>query len=265
VIVLKSASEIAQIHANGELLADVLERLGEAVQPGVTTADLNRLAEEEIRKWKGAVPSFKGYNGFPASICASINDEVVHGIPSEERRLEEGDIVSIDIGIFRRGYHADTAKTFPVGDVSPDAQRLLDITEASLYRGIAEVRAGKSFGDLGFAIQSCAERAGFNVVRELVGHGIGRRLHEDPQVPNYGMRGAGLVFRPGMVLAIEPMVNAGGAGVETLEDDWTIRTVDGSLSAHFEHTVAVTADGCRILTARAGSTAAAAAAGGGGS
>jgi methionyl aminopeptidase len=251
VIVIKSAAEVAQIQANGEVLAEVLELLGEAVQPGVTTADLDRLAEEAIRLWPGAVPSFKGYNGYPAAICASINDEVVHGIPSRGRRLNEGDIVSIDIGVFCGGYHADSAKTFPVGEVGAEARRLLSVTEACLYLGIAEVGPGKTLGDLASAIQGHAEEAGFSVVRELVGHGIGSRLHEDPQIPNFGVRGEGLKLRSGMVLAIEPMVNAGDARVETLDDDWTIRTVDGSLSAHFEHTVGVTDEGCRILTAPA--------------
>lgn len=247
-IALKSAAEIGQIQSNGELLAEVLDLLEAAIGPGMTTADLDRLAEDAIRSWPGALPSFKGYNGFPASICTSINDEVVHGIPSPKRRLEEGDIVSVDVGVFRRGYHADGARTFPVGEVSETAERLLEVTEGSLRRGIAEVGPGKALGDVSAAIQAHAEQAGFSVVRELVGHGIGSRLHEDPQIPNYGRRGEGLKLRRGMVLAIEPMVNAGGARVETLEDAWTIRTVDGSLSAHFEHTVAVTRDGCRILT-----------------
>ena len=247
-IVLKSAAEIAQIEANGALLADVLELIGEAVQPGATTAELDRLAEEAIRSWKGAVSSFKGYNGFPASICTSINDEVVHGIPSSKRRLREGDIISIDAGIFRSGYHADAARTFAVGEVDGEARRLLEVTEACLELGIRQVGPDKQLGDLASAIQSHAEEAGFNVVRELVGHGIGSRLHEDPQIPNYGFPGQGLRLQPGMVLAIEPMLNAGDARVETMNDDWTIRTVDGSRSAHFEHTVAVTSDGFRILT-----------------
>ena len=247
-IVLKSPAEIERIAANGEILAEVLERLGERVQPGVTTAELDRLAEDAIRSWPGAVPSFKGYNGFPASICASINEEVVHGIPSPLRRLEEGDIVSIDIGIFRHGYHADSARTFPVGEIAPEARRLLEVTEACLQRGIAELGPAKALGDVAAAIQDHAEAGGFSIVRELVGHGIGRRLHEDPQVPNYGERGQGLRLRPGMVLAVEPMVNAGDAAVETCADAWTIRTTDGSLSAHFEHTVAITRTGHRVLT-----------------
>jgi methionyl aminopeptidase len=255
VIVLKSVVEIAQIEENGSLLAEVLELLAAAVRPGVTTADLDRIAESAIRT-RGGTPSFKGYNGFPASICTSINDEVVHGIPSPLRSLEAGDIVSLDVGFFRGGYHADAARTFPVGGVDETARRLLQVTEGCLEHGIAEVSPGHTLGDLGYAIQSHAEAAGFHVVRELVGHGIGERLHEDPQVPNYGVRGEGLRLRPGMVLAIEPMVNVGTSQIETLEDAWTIRTADGSLSAHFEHTVAVTADGCRVLTAGAGGVAA---------
>ncbi len=246
-IVLKSPADIAQIEDNGALLSEVLELLGDAVRPGATTADLDRLAEEAIRA-RGAAASFKGYNGYPASICTSINDEVVHGIPSTRRRLEEGDIVSVDVGVYRAGYHADSARTFPVGEVDAETRRLLRVTEECLRRGIAEVAPGRTLGDVGAAIQEYAEAAGFQVVRELVGHGIGSRLHEDPQVPNYGTRGEGLALRPGIVLAIEPMVNAGTARVETLEDTWTIRTFDGARSAHFEHTVAVTADGRRILT-----------------
>jgi len=247
-IVLKSAAEIACVEENGARLAEVLDLLEEAVRPGVSTAELDRLAEAEIRA-RGGTPSFKGYNGFPASICASVNDEVVHGIPSPRRRLGEGDIVSVDVGLFRRGYHADSARTFPVGEVDELARRLLEVTRSCLERGIAEIGPGRRLGDLGHAIQRHAEAAGFHVVRELVGHGIGARLHEDPQVPNYGEAGEGLLLKPGMVLAIEPMVNVGTARVETLEDGWTIRTVDGSLSAHFEHTVAVTPEGCRVLTA----------------
>jgi methionyl aminopeptidase len=247
-IVIKTTSEIAQIEENGALLAEVLDLIAEAVRPGVTTAELDRLAESAIRACGGS-PSFKGYNGFPASICASINDEVVHGIPTRRRKLEAGDIVSVDVGLLRGGYHADSARTFAVGEVSETARRLIQVTEACLEQGIAQVAPGRTLGDVGNAIQSHAEEAGFHVVRELVGHGIGTRLHEDPQVPNYGARGEGLTLRPGMVLAIEPMVNVGTARVETLDDAWTIRTLDGSLSAHFEHTVAVTGEGCRVLTA----------------
>ncbi|MBA2564462.1 MAG: type I methionyl aminopeptidase [Gemmatimonadetes bacterium] len=247
-IVVKTAMEIGRIRENGALVAEVLDRLGEAVQPGVTTADLDRMGEEAIRAFPGATPSFKGYNGYPASICTSVNDEVVHGIPSPRRRLEQGDIVSVDVGVHRNGWHADSARTFPVGEIAGESRRLLEVTEECLYRGIAEIAPGRPLGDLSAAIQEHAEAAGFSVVRELVGHGIGRHLHEDPQVPNYGTRGTGLRLRAGMVLAVEPMVNAGTATVETLEDDWTIRTVDGSRSAHFEHTVTVTLEGSRILT-----------------
>ncbi len=249
-IALRSAAEIARIEENGALLAEVLELLGEAVRPGVTTVELDRMAEAAIMA-RGGTPSFKGYNGFPASICTSINDEVVHGIPSPRRRLVAGDIVSLDVGFFRGGYHADSARTFAVGRIGETARRLLAVTEACLERGIAEVAPGRALGDVGHAIQAHAEAAGFHVVRELVGHGIGERLHEEPQVPNYGVPGEGLRLEPGMVLAIEPMVNVGTARVETLKDAWTIRTADGSLSAHFEHTVAVTGGGCRVLTAGA--------------
>ncbi|MFN2432858.1 MAG: type I methionyl aminopeptidase [Gemmatimonadota bacterium] len=250
-IAIKSPEEIDRIASNGRRLAEVLDRLAEAVRPGVTTADLDRLADEAIRSWAGAVPSFKGYNGFPASICTSVNDEVVHGIPSRRRRLERGDIVSVDVGIYRDGWHADSARTFTIGEVDAESLRLLEVTEVCLELGLAELAAGRTLGDLAAAIQAHAEAAGFSVVRELVGHGIGRRLHEEPQVPNYGVRGQGLRLKAGMVLAVEPMVNAGGAPVETLEDDWTIRTVDGSRSAHFEHTVAITEHGCRVLTVAA--------------
>lgn len=251
-IPLKSADEIARIAANGRRLAEVLDRLAEDVQPGVSTADLDRIADEAIRSWSGASPSFKGYNGFPAAICTSINDEVVHGIPSPRRRLETGDIVSVDVGIYRDGYHADSARTFAVGEVDDEARRLLEVTEGCLERAMAEVAPGRTLGDVAAAIQGHAEAAGFNVVRELVGHGIGRKLHEEPQVPNFGVRGQGLKLKVGMVLAVEPMVNAGGAKVETLEDAWTIRTVDRSRSAHFEHTVAVVQGGRLVLTATAG-------------
>jgi methionyl aminopeptidase len=250
-IALRSADEIARIEENGALLAEVLELLGRAVEPGISTGELDRMAESAIRA-RGGTPSFKGYNGFPASICASINDEVVHGIPSTRRRLAAGDILSLDVGFFRNGYHADSARTFGVGRIDETARRLLAVTEACLERGIAEVGPGRALGDVGYAIQAHAEAAGFQVVRELVGHGIGERLHEEPQVPNYGERGEGLRLKIGMVLAIEPMVNVGTARVETLEDAWTIRTADGSLSAHFEHTVAVTEEGCRVLTAGVG-------------
>jgi methionyl aminopeptidase len=248
VIVLKSPEEIARIRANGAIVAEVLERVGEAVRPGVTTAELDRIAEAAIRAHPGAVPSFKGYNGFPAAICTSVNGEVVHGIPSPDRRLEEGDVVSVDVGVLRDGWHADSARTFPVGRIDEEARRLLETTEACLDRAIAQVAPGRTLGDVAAAVQEHAEAAGFQVVRELVGHGIGRELHEDPQVPNFGTRGEGLRLRPGLVFAIEPMVNAGSASVETLGDHWTIRTRDGSLSAHFEHTVAVTNAGCEVLT-----------------
>jgi methionyl aminopeptidase len=248
VVTLKSALEIERMRASGRVVAEVLEVLGNRIRPGVTTAELDGLAESIIRAHRGARPAFKGYGGFPATICASINDEVVHGIPSKSRRLTEGDIVGIDVGVLLEGYHADAARTFPVGGVSPEAEDLLRVTQEALEAGIAAARPGGHLGDISAAIQEVVEAAGFSVVRELVGHGIGQHLHEDPQVPNFGNVGRGLSLDPGLVIAIEPMVNRGESGVRTLEDAWTIVTADGTLSAHFEHTVAITAIGPEVLT-----------------
>jgi len=228
----------------------VLRELASALRPGITTADLDRLAERLIRE-AGAEPAFKGYQGFPASICTSINDEVVHGIPSPRRVIREGDVVSIDVGARYHGYHGDSAATFAVGAVSAEARRLLEVTRRSLEAGIAAARPGHRVGDVGHAVQQVVEAAGFSVVRDYAGHGIGRAMHEDPQVPNYGQPGTGLRLRPGLVLAIEPMVNAGGPAVRTDPDGWTVRTVDGSLSAHFEHTVLITEGEPEVLTAGA--------------
>ncbi|MFN2420717.1 MAG: type I methionyl aminopeptidase [Gemmatimonadota bacterium] len=247
-VTLKSALEIERMRASGRVVAEVLEALAERIRPGVTTAELDALAESIIRAHRGARPAFKGYGGFPATICASINDEVVHGIPSKTRRLAEGDIVGIDVGVLLGGYHADAARTFPVGTVSTDAEDLLRVTRDALAAGIAAARPGGHLGDISAAIQEVVEAAGFAVVRELVGHGIGQHLHEDPQVPNFGSVGRGLSLDPGLVIAIEPMVNCGDSGVRTLEDAWTIVTADGTLSAHFEHTVAITAIGPEVLT-----------------
>ncbi len=246
-IVYKSKGEIEKIRASSRLVAETLQRLSEAIRPGRTTIELDRLAESCVTK-HGAVAAFKGYRGFPASVCVSINEEVVHGIPSPSRRLEEGDIVSLDFGVLKDGYYGDAALTVPVGDVNDEAQRLLRIARESLYNGIDQAKEGAHLGDISHAIQQHAEGAGYFVVRAFVGHGIGAHLHEAPQVPNFGPPGQGPTLRPGMVLAIEPMVNAGTHDVRTLDDKWTVVTADRSLSAHFEHTIAITNNGTEILT-----------------
>ncbi len=245
-IVRKSSAEIGLMRSAGRVTAKALRLVGQAVAPGVMTSELDAIAAEVIAS-EGALAAFKGYHGFPASICTSVNDQVVHGIPGE-RRLVEGDILSVDIGAIVDGYHGDAAMTFPVGEVSTEASALLEVTRRSLEAGIAQCRQGLRLNDIGHAVQSVAERAGFTVVREYVGHGIGREMHEEPQVPNYGQAGTGPTLKVGMVLAIEPMINAGTAAVKSLDDGWTVVTTDGSLSAHFEHTVAVGADGPVILT-----------------
>ncbi|HET9333486.1 MAG TPA: type I methionyl aminopeptidase [Gemmatimonadota bacterium] len=247
-VTLKSEREIERMRASGKVVAEVLQALEAEIRPGVATAELDRLAESIIRAHEGARPAFKGYGGFPASICASVNEEVVHGIPSKSRTLEAGDIVGIDVGVLMSGYHADAARTFAVGPVTEQTRRLLSVTQSALEAGIDAARPGSRLGDVSAAIQSVAESAGFSIVRDLVGHGIGQHLHEDPQVPNFGVEGRGLELEPGLVIAIEPMVNVGGSEVRTLEDAWTIVTIDGSLSAHFEHTVAITENGPDILT-----------------
>ena len=233
----------------GRLVGEVLKELAARVAPGVTTADLDELAEKRIRK-AGAIPAFKGYHGYPATICASVNDEVIHGIPSGRRLLNEGDVISIDVGASLDGYFGDSAITLAVGQVSEAAATLLRVTDESLYKAIEAVKPGGRISDIGHAVQKHVEAYGFSVVREFVGHGIGQKMHEEPQVPNYGEPGRGPRLTEGMVLAIEPMVNAGKPAVKVLADGWTAVTRDGSLSAHFEHTVAVTADGPWILTAR---------------
>ena len=245
-IKLKTPAEVELIRQSAGLVADTLEYLGPHVQPGVTTRQLDKLAEAFIRE-HGGVPSFLGYRGYRYSICASVNDEVVHGLPGP-RVLKEGDVISVDVGVYKNGFHGDAARTFPVGPIRLEAQKLLDITRESLMKGVAQVKAGARLGDVSAAIQACAESHDFSVVRSLVGHGIGRDLHEDPQIPNFGRAGVGVVLKAGMVLAIEPMVNAGGWEVETLEDGWTVVSADGSLAAHFEHTVAVTEEGPDILS-----------------
>ncbi|MFN7915429.1 MAG: type I methionyl aminopeptidase [Vicinamibacterales bacterium] len=248
-IVCRSHAELEKMRAAGKLVGQVLTALAEKVAPGVTTADLDAIAEGLIVD-AGAIPAFKGYHGYPATICASVNEEVIHGIPSGQRVLKAGDIISIDVGASLEGYFGDSAVTLPVGPISEEAARLLRVTEESLYKAIAVVKPGCRVSDIGHAVQKHVEAHGFSVVREFVGHGIGQQMHEEPQVPNYGEPGRGPRLTEGMVVAIEPMVNAGKAAVKVLSDGWTAVTRDRSLAAHFEHTVAVTADGPWILTAR---------------
>jgi methionyl aminopeptidase len=247
-ITIKSGKEIETMAAAGRIVAETLALVGRHLHPGVSTEQLDRLAEEFIRSHPGARPSFKGLYDFPATLCTSINQEVVHGIPSSRRVLNEGDVLSVDVGVWLDGLHADAAATFPVGRVSAQAERLLQVTRDALAAGIAQARAGNHVGDIGHAVQMVAERAGYSVVRELVGHGIGSAFHEEPQVPNYGKPKRGPRLTPGMTIAIEPMLNAGGPEIRTLDDKWTVVTEDGSLSAHFEHTVAIGDNGARVLT-----------------
>ena len=246
-IVLKTGRELKIMKEACSISAGALEVAGKAVEPGVTTAEIDRLAEEYIRR-RGGEPNFKNYEGYPATACISINNEVIHGIPSEKRKLRAGDIVSIDLGAKFDGYHGDNAATFACGDVSPEAKRLMDTTRESLYEGIRAACAGGRIGDIGHAVQSYVEARGYSVVRQLVGHGVGTHLHEAPEVPNFGTPGRGIRLLPGMTIAIEPMVNAGGYDVKVQPDGWTVLTKDGSLSAHFEHTIVITADGPKIMT-----------------
>jgi methionyl aminopeptidase len=246
VIIKKSAQEIAKMEAAGEILVRAMQLLEGKIRPGVTTGELDRAAEKFIRS-QGAEPAFKGYRGFPGSICASPNSMVVHGIPGPYR-LDRGDIISIDIGVVLDGWVADAARTFPFGPVTPVARKLLAVTQASLFAGVEQVRAGNRLGDVSHAIQETVESEGFSIVRSLVGHGVGRSMHEDPQIPNYGPPGKGPLLEEGMVLAIEPMTTAGRHGVRMADDHWAIYAQDNSLAAHFEFTVAVSADGPRILT-----------------
>lgn len=246
-IVLKSRAEIDTMRSAGRIVFGVLEELKLHVRPGISTWELDRIAEEFIRA-KGGVPSFKGLYGFPSTICASINEEIVHGIPSKKRILTDAGVFTADVGVLLDGLHADSARTYPVGEISPEAQRLLTVTEGSLYEGIKEAQIGNHVGDIGHAVQNVAEGAGFGVVRELVGHGIGRTFHEEPQVPNYGRPKRGPVLKAGMTIAIEPMITAGDPATRTLDDKWTVVTLDGTLSAHFEHTIAITEKGPEILT-----------------
>jgi methionyl aminopeptidase len=249
VITVKSAREIELMATAGRIVGDVLAMLRARVVPGISTWDLDREAEAFIRGHQGARPSFKGLYGFPASLCTSINHEVVHGIPSKKRVLKDGDILSIDVGVCVGGLHADSAVTVPCGTMAPETARLLEVTQKALEAGIGAVKAGGHVGDIGHAVQQVAESAGFSVVRELVGHGIGTSFHEEPQVPNYGVPGRGPRLAKGMTIAIEPMINVGKPDIRTLSDRWTVVTADGTLSAHFEHTVAITENGARVLTA----------------
>jgi len=244
---LKSRDQLDTMRRAGKIVWEILQELSRTAQPGATTLDLDRLAETRTRE-KGALPAFKGYRGFPASVCISLNQEVVHGIPSKKRVLREGDLLKLDFGVVLGGLFADSAITVPVGPIAAEAQRLIDVTRESMHRGIAQMTAEHRLHDIGHAVQSFVEGADFSVVRDFVGHGIGHHLHEDPQLPNYGTRGTGLRLKPGMVLAIEPMVNAGTWEVEVLADGWTAVTADGALSAHFEHTVAIGPNGPEILT-----------------
>ena len=244
---IKSEREINLMRKAGGIVAQILEEMIERVQPGISTAELDRYAESRCKDLK-SIPAFKGYHGFPACVCISVNDEVVHGIPSVKRVLKEGDIVGLDFGVIYEGWYGDSARTVPVGKVSEAAQKLLNVTQQGLMRGIEQCRDGNRIFDIGHAIQNYVEGFGYGVVREFVGHGIGRALHEDPQVPNFGPKGKGLQLKEGMVLAIEPMINAGSHEVKVLKDGWTAVTVDRSLSAHFEHTVAITSRGPEILT-----------------
>jgi methionyl aminopeptidase len=250
VIIYKSPEEVDKMRRAGRIVAGTIDRVVAAVRPGVTTAELDRVAEAYILE-AGATPSFKGYKGFPASICVSIDQEIVHGIPSNKRVVKEGALLSLDFGAIWQGFHADSAVTVIVGEPpSDEAEKLVRVTEEALGAGIGQIRPGGRLSDISYAVQQVAEGAGFHVVREYVGHGVGRALHEDPQIPNYGPAGRGPEMKPGLVVAVEPMVNLGGWETRVLADDWTVVTADGSLSAHFEHTIAVTEDGHEVLTAR---------------
>jgi len=244
---LKSKSEIEKMRKAGQIVGQILFELGEMVKPGVSTADLDLFAQVRTKEL-GAKPAFKGYQGFPGTLCVSVNEEVVHGIPSKKRLLNEGDIIGVDFGVILDGWYGDSAKTFCVGKVTNDIEKLVKATEKSLHLGIEQAKAGNHLFDIGFAIQNFVESHGFSVVREFVGHGIGRNLHEDPQVPNFGTKGKGMLLKPGMVLAIEPMINAGKPEVKVLNDGWTAVTADRKWSAHFEHTIAITEQGTEILT-----------------
>ena len=246
--VCKSPAELEKMRRAGQIVRQVLTTVRDMVAPGVSTMDLERAAEKKIKEL-GAKPAFKGYYDYPCVLCTSVNEQIVHGIPSEKRTLKSGDIVSIDCGVVLDGYYGDSAITVPVGEIAPEVKKLLEVTQQSLERAIEQVQIGNTVGDIGAAVQEVVEKNGFSVVRDFVGHGIGTKLHEEPQVPNYGKRGFGTKLKEGMVLAIEPMVNVGKPGARVLEDKWTAVTEDGSFSAHFEHCIAVTKDGPVVLTA----------------
>lgn len=246
-VTIKSAREIELMREAGRILAKTHEELGKAIRPGISTMDIDRLGEEIIRSY-GCIPSFKNYNGYPASICVSVNDEVVHGIPDRKRILLEGDIVSLDAGVIYKGYHSDAARTHGVGEISPEARKLIEVTKQSFFEGIKYAKPGNHLNDISSAIQAYAESFGYGVVRDLVGHGIGEHLHEDPEVPNFAQRRKGMKLQAGMTLAVEPMINAGRMDVEWLDDDWTVVTEDGSLSAHYENTILIGENGPEILS-----------------
>ena len=250
-VTIKSPREIELMRKAGEILALVHEELHAAVHPGMSTMDIDKLGERLIRS-HGCIPSFKNYNGYPASICVSVNDEIVHGIPNKHRILKEGDIVSLDAGTIYKGYHSDAARTWAVGNVSPEAQKLMDVTKQCFYEGIKFAKAGNHLNDISTAIQAYAEKFGYGVVRELVGHGIGTHLHEDPEVPNFATKRRGILLQPGMTLAIEPMINAGTPDVIWMDDDWTVVTADHALSAHYENTILITEGEPEILSLRPG-------------
>lgn len=244
---IKSKQEIEKMRLAGKITGLTLVEVSKYIKPGVSTAQLDKIAYDFIRR-HGATPSFLNYNGFPASICASVNDAVVHGIPSKNTVLKEGDIVSIDVGAYINGYHGDAARTYAVGKISEEAQRLIDVTKQSFFEGMKYAKHGAKLGDISYAVQEYVEKNGYSVVRDLVGHGIGKNMHEDPSVPNYGTKGKGVKLAQGMVLAVEPMVNVGEYDVVVLDDDWTVVTEDGTLSAHYENTIAITRNEPEILT-----------------
>jgi len=246
-IPMKSGQDLKRMRESGRLAAEVLLRLEDRVRPGVTTGELDRLAYDTVIR-ADAKPAFLGYHGFPATICSSVNEQVVHGIPSDEIELVDGDIVSVDVGVLYKGFYGDNARTYAIGSISPETRELLKVTHESLLIGIGTLRADVRLGEMSYAVQRHVEDHGFSVVRQFVGHGIGRKLHEDPQVPNFGLREDGPILKAGMVLAVEPMVNAGSHSVNTLDDGWTVVTADGKPSAHFEYTVAILSDGVEILT-----------------